>query len=191
MPSAASSTLADLARALESLGLRWYLFSAQAAIHYGSPRVTADVDVTVELAAASAATLVASLRAVGIEPRLEFDEVFIARARVLPMIHVATGMGVDVVIAGPGPEQMFLERARQIRFDDVTVPIASPNDIVVMKMLAGRPKDLEDVMGILRAGPDGLDVGEIRALLTELEQILGQSDLLPPFEDALRRARVR
>ncbi|HZO15012.1 MAG TPA: DUF6036 family nucleotidyltransferase [Polyangiaceae bacterium] len=191
MPSAASSTLADVARALESLGVRWYLFGAQAAIHYGSPRVTADVDVTVELAAVTPATLVASLRAVGIEPRFEFDEVFVARARVLPMIHVASGMGVDVVVAGPGPEEEFLERARQIRFEGVTIPIASPNDIVVMKMLAGRAKDLEDVVGILRATPEDLDVGEIRALLAELEQILGQSDLVPPFDDALRRARIR
>ncbi len=48
MPSAAASTLADLASVLEDLGLRWYLFGAQAAIHYGNPRATADVDVTVE-----------------------------------------------------------------------------------------------------------------------------------------------
>jgi hypothetical protein len=41
MPSAAATTLADLTSVLEGLGVRWYLFGAQAAIHYGSPRVTA------------------------------------------------------------------------------------------------------------------------------------------------------
>lgn len=37
MPSAAATTLADLASVLGALGLRWYLFGAQAAIFYGTP----------------------------------------------------------------------------------------------------------------------------------------------------------
>ena len=47
------------------------------------------------------------------------------------------------------------------------------------------------MVGIVRAAPEGLDVDEVRALLSELERILGQSDLLPPFDDALHRARIR
>ena len=45
--------LTDLGRALARLGVRWYLFGAQAAILYGVARLTADVDVTVDLASRS------------------------------------------------------------------------------------------------------------------------------------------
>jgi hypothetical protein len=188
MPSAAAKTLADLAPVLESLGLRWYLFGAQAAIHYGSPRATADVDVTVELAARTYVELLRALESAGIAPRLELDDAFVERARVLPLVHTATGMGVDVVLAGPGPEDAFLARARQASFEGVEVRIASPTDIVVMKILAGRPKDLDDVAGILRARPPDLDPGEARGLLAELDVILGQSDLARAFDAAKQRA---
>lgn len=189
MPGAAASALADLARALNRLGLRWYVFGAQAAIHYGSPRSTADVDVTVELAERAPSELLSALRAVGIEPRIELDEAFIAATRVLPMVHTPTRMDVDVVLAGPGPEETFLSRVRQSQFEGVSVPIASPTDLVVMKILAGRPKDLDDVVAVLRAAPQGLDTDDARRMLVEMEQLLGQSDLAPLLEQAIARAR--
>ena len=60
-----------------------------------------------------------------------------------------------------------------------------------MKVLAGRPKDVEDIVGILRAAPAGLDEGRVRVMLDELEAMLGQSDLVPRFDGALARARNR
>jgi hypothetical protein len=52
VPSSASpivELLAELGPALAGLGARWYLFGAQAAILHGVDRLTADVDVTVDL----------------------------------------------------------------------------------------------------------------------------------------------
>lgn len=49
-------------------------------------------------------------------------------------------------------------------------------------MLAGREKDREDVVAILRAGGHGVDLTSVRRMLTELEESLSQSDLLPFFE---------
>lgn len=42
----------DLGAALDTAGIAWYLFGAQAAILHGAARLTADVDVTVRLPAA-------------------------------------------------------------------------------------------------------------------------------------------
>lgn len=41
--------LAAVRSVFDRLGVRWYLFGAQAVIAYGAPRLTADADVTVEL----------------------------------------------------------------------------------------------------------------------------------------------
>lgn len=188
MPSAASATLADLASALDALGVRWYLFGAQAAIHYGSPRATADVDVTVELGEISVAELVARLGESTIVPRIDLDDAFTAKARVLPMVHGRSAMDVDVVLAGPGPEETFLARASVVRFEGVTIRIAAPDDIVIMKVLAGRPKDVEDIVAMLRAAPEGLDGTRVRSVLVELEAMLGQADLVPLLDAALARA---
>jgi hypothetical protein len=53
-----------------------------------------------------------ALEARGFELRLRDADDFVERTRVLPMMHRATGMPVDVVLAGPGPEELFLKHAR-------------------------------------------------------------------------------
>ena len=73
------------------------------------------------------------------------------------MVHTATEIPAALVLAGPGLEELFLERAEIRNLDGVKVPVARAEDIVVMKILAGRPKDLEDVVVILASHPDDLD----------------------------------
>jgi hypothetical protein len=73
--------------------------------------------------------------------------------------------------------------------EGTTVPVASAEDIIVMKLLAGRPKDVEDVVAIAAAQGERLDIAYIRQTLRELEQALSQSDLVPAFEQALARSR--
>ena len=54
------------------------------------------------------------------------------------------------------------------------------------KVLAGRPKDIDDARGVWRVHGARLDAGRIESMLRLLEEALGQSDLLPVFR-ALRR----
>ncbi|MFO0550332.1 MAG: hypothetical protein U0271_18200 [Polyangiaceae bacterium] len=93
--SSAAAVLDDLTSAFAELGVRWYLFGAQAAILYGSTRVTEDVDVTVELGDLPAITLVRALEGRGFGLRVQDPEGFAKKARVLPLVHRATGMPVD------------------------------------------------------------------------------------------------
>jgi DNA-directed RNA polymerase subunit F len=95
---------------------------------------------------------------------------------------------VDVVLAGPGIEELSFEGAIEIEIEGLTVPVARTEDIVVMKILSGRPKDLEDVAAILAARRTSLDEQRVRELLGMLEQALDQSDLLPTFERHRARA---
>jgi len=94
-----------------------------------------------------------------------------------------------VVFAGPGLKELFLSRVVPVRVGSVTVPVISPEDLIVTKILAGRPKDVEDVRGILLERGGQLDLGTVRATLALLEAALGQSDLQPAFEAELARAR--
>lgn len=189
-----SAPLADLlgglASALAELGSRWYLFGAQAVVLWGRPRLTADVDVTVEVAPAGVPRLLEALAVRGFELRLKSGvEEFVARTRVLPLWYRPGELQVDVVLAGPGLEEAFLERAVLVDVDGVAVPVLAPEDLVVTKILAGRPKDLDDVRGILAERRDRLDAEAIRGTLRLLEEALGQSDLLPRFQAEWNRGR--
>ncbi len=156
----------------------WYLFGAQAALVYGSPRLTADIDITVELGSVATEALLAALVKRGFEPRFD-DSEFVATTRVLPVVHQATGLPADVVLGGPGLEELFLSRSVMIDVGGVEVPVASAEDLIAMKLLSGREKDLADVRAILRARNGTLNIDMVRTTLTMLEEALGQSDLTP------------
>lgn len=190
MPSASapSDLLRALAAALNAQGIRWYLFGAQAVTIWGRPRLTTDVDVTVRLQSGSTADLVAALGAAGFRLSESFSNDFVRVTRVLPLIHQSTGMPLDVVLAGPGLEEQFLDRAVAVAIDDIVVPVISPEDLVVTKVLAGRPKDVEDVRGVLLVRAESLDLAYIRRTLAMVEDAMGQSDLTPLFEAEVTRA---
>lgn len=183
-PKPFARALADLTRELGVFGSRWYLFGAQAAIFYGSARATQDIDVTVEAGPERATSLVEALSS--FHPRVPASTVaeLASRTRVVPLVHASTAIPVDVVLAGPGLEELFLDRRLTRRVAGVSLPIASAEDIVLMKLIAGRPTDLQDAAAIVRAQP-GLDRDHVRTILAMLEPALERSDLIASFE-ALR-----
>lgn len=184
-----AEVLSALAAILGRLHHRWYLFGAQAVLLWGRPRTSLDIDVTVELEPEAAPGLIDRLDEAGFELRIRSEvEAFVRRTRVLPFLHRASGIPVDIVLGGPGLEELFLERAIVVRLGGADIPVISPEDLVVTKILAGRPKDLEDVRGVLAERLGTLDLAGIRSTLAAVEAALGQSDLLPAFEAELARA---
>jgi hypothetical protein len=179
-------TFEALSAAFGDLEIRWYVFGAQAAIFHGITRATADIDVTVEAGEHPTAEVATALTSHGFVLRVA-DPAFVEQTRVLPVVH-ATGIPVDVVLAGPGIEELFLDRVVRRRVGKADVPIAAAEDIIVMKVLAGRPKDVDDIRAIITAKRD-LDVARVRETLALLESALDQSDLTPVFEAIWRGAR--
>ena len=185
-PAGPSELFADLAAALDAVGARWFVFGAQAALVWGRPRLTTDVDVTVKCDVPTA-HLVRALQAHGFSLRVDGTDAFILATRVVPLEHPASGLGLDVVLAGPGLEELFLARAVPVDVSGTAVPFISPEDLIVTKLLAGREKDLEDVRGVLAERGSLLDFVSIRSTLALLESALGQSDLSSVLEREIER----
>jgi hypothetical protein len=93
-----------------------------------------------------------------------------------------------VVLAGPGLEELFFDRLVHRSVGNLKIPVASAEDSIVMKILAGRAKDLDDVRAILSAKRATLDHETIEQTLLLLQGALDQSDLLPLFEQLRARA---
>ena len=178
--------LGALSSTLEGAGLEWYLFGAQAVVIYGKPRAPADIDVTVDLEIERWSALLDRLRPRGFLPRKAEVAAFVERTRVLPVMHEATGIPVDLVLAGPvGLEQEFLRRARSFEVAGNRIRVISPEDLIVSKILAGRPKDLEDVRGILGERRGEIDLEMVGVLLDALETALDRGDLRKELERLL------
>ncbi len=179
-----ANCIRDLSRALRDHD--WCLIGAQAAILYGSTRTTLDVDISVRAEPAEAGDLLLRLAAAGFTPRIDDLANFAARTRVLLLAHESSGLSVDLVLAGPGLEEIFLARAHATRVFGTNVPVLAPEDLVASKLLAGRPHDIEDVAAVMKNTPDLVD-SQIEETLRLFEQALDRSDLMSTFEQ-LRRS---
>jgi hypothetical protein len=186
---AALELLGALSGVLSRWG-RWYVFGAQAVIAYGVPRLSADVDVTIALVPDDPEHFARDMGAAGFVLRVA-DPDFVRRTRVMPFVHVATGMSLDIVLAGSGLEQEFLDRAREVTLGGALVPLIDPEDLVIAKVLAGRPKDIEDARRLWQLHGPTLNAERIRDVLRQLEEALAQGDLVASFEAIAARATQR
>jgi len=93
-----------------------------------------------------------------------------------------------VALRGEGLRLRFPDQFDELLAAGSVIPLTHSSsmevDLVVMKVLAGRGKDLDDVRSLLAAGD--VDVDEATDLLSQLEEALGQSDLVRSLELAVR-----
>jgi Nucleotidyltransferase of unknown function (DUF6036) len=174
----------SLAKVLSGSGLRWYVFGAQAVLAYGFPRLTADIDVTIDDGELNDgnATILSILNAGGIVSRAPGFEEMLRSTRLLPLVHAKTGIAIDAVLAAKGIEQDFLSRAVTLSLGGVDVPVLSVEDLIATKVIAGRRKDREDVLGILQRQADNLDMERLRITLRELDDALEEPRATASFE---------
>ena len=186
-----ASSLADLFLSLvtvfDKASLRWYVFGAQAAIFHGAARLTADVDVTVLLGDQTYKDLLESLLENDFEVRISNVDELVQKTRILPVVHAPSDIPVDIVLGGAGLEEKFAEYAQQIDLDGVKFPIARCEDLIAMKIFAGRDKDILDTLSILQVQHEEVDVNDIRATLEVLETALDRSDLLPVLDSLINQ----
>jgi hypothetical protein len=154
------------------------VFGAQAVNLHGYPRTTADLDLTIELGSLEPGDLVKRLVKAGFSSRF-VDPAFIASTRVIPVVHGATGFPIDLVLAGPGLEAQFLDEVIFHTMGRAKIPVLSVENLIVTKLLAARPKDLEDVRELIAIRE--VDHARVEGLLELLEDALDQSDLRPVY----------
>lgn len=85
-------------------------------------------------------------------------------------------------------ESELVHRARATEVGKVRFPLATPEDVIVMKALALRPRDVGDIEGILESNVD-LDLARIRATLAQLSAALESDDHVSRLDEILRAVR--
>lgn len=153
--------------ALNHANVRYVLVGGLATVLHGYARLTADVDLILDLEPAAARQGMATLTGLGFRPRApvaadDFADpstraswIHEKGMRVFSLWDPARPMcEVDVFVEHPVPFDGLFERAEYVPLTTTTVRVASIPDLVTMKRIAGRPQDLQDVAAleaILRA----------------------------------------
>jgi hypothetical protein len=144
-------------RKLEELGLRYMVSGSIAAIYYGEPRLTNDVDIVVFMQEEDAAAFQAAF------PDPEFycptresilSEIARDQRGHFKLIHHETGFKADVYLAGRDElHRWALERIQVVELGDDEIRMAPPEYVIVRKLQffreGGSDKHLRDVNRML------------------------------------------
>ena len=168
------TTLIDVVSLLEQKGVRYVLIGGLAASLRGQPRVTADIDLVIGADVARALRLMSSLATSRFEPFVpDFEEV-VKRSFILPLRHRYTGVKVDMALGLSGFEQQLIDRAEKMAIAGQSVPVATAEDLLLMKVLAGRSRDDQDIHGIIAARGATMDWDYCRRVARDLGEALSQ-----------------
>jgi hypothetical protein len=95
---------------------------------------------------------------------------------VLPAIDIKSGIRVDFIFSFSTYERQAIERAKKVKLGRAPVRFASLEDVIIHKIIAGRPRDIEDVKAMLLKNP-GYDSCYIETWLGAFDKSLGESFL--------------
>jgi predicted nucleotidyltransferase len=180
--------LAALVRALVDTGAPWMILGGIAVIAHGVRRFTTDVDAAVRGDAVEVDALLEALARRKIAPRIDDARAFAEANLVLLLRHAPTGVDLDVSLAWSAFEHEALAAATEVAFGRVVAQMPTPADLVILKAVAGRAKDMEDAETLLVLHPD-IDLARVRARVAELAELAEAPELLDGFEKTAARAR--
>jgi hypothetical protein len=142
------------------------------------PRLTADIDVLayIEEDARIPPLLLRAART-GFSPRIADAEAFARRNRVLLLVHDRTGIQIDISFGLLPFEREVIEHRQIVEAGDLHLPLPRVEDLVVLKAVAHRPVDLQDIRMLVEAHP-ALDRERIRSVVAEFAAALELPEIL-------------
>ena len=170
------SPLAALQRLLARFDNRGVVIGGVAASLLGKPRLTADVDAVILLSVEDLPHLIAAAAQEGLEPRITDAEAFAHRHRVLLLRHQESGVNVDISLGMLPFEVEAVERGVIYHVGSLAIRLPTPEDLIIFKAVAHRPKDLLDIQAIVESHPN-LDRERIEHWVREFAQALEMPEL--------------
>ena len=148
-------------------------------------RFTEDLDAMVLLSVDEIPQFLAAAQREEIIPRISQAEEFAQRNRVLLLQHTPSQTNIDISLGALPFEQQVVQRSIVQAIDDrLTIRLPTPEDLIIMKAVAHRPKDLLDIQEIIQSNPD-LDREHIQGWVTEFASLLEMPELWDDIADWL------
>jgi hypothetical protein len=180
------ATIESLNRLLQNYDHRGVIIGGIAVGLLGKPRFTADVDAVFLLSTEDVSKFLELAGTENLIPRIQNVEEFARKSRVLLLKHAPTEIEVDISLGVLPFEQEMVDRGSIKHFANLSARLPTPEDLIIMKAIAHRPKDLEDIRTLVDNHPDldhhrieqwvksFAEVLEIPNLWVEIKQILNK-----------------
>ena len=138
--------------------------------------MTRDVDLTLMVGFGDEERFLDALLS-GFAGRLPDAREFALRSRVL-LLCAANGVGIDVSLGALPFESMAVERATYFEFGEgARLRTCSAEDLLVMKLFAGRALDLQDAEGVARRQVGRVDWTYVREQIGPLAELKDEASI--------------
>jgi predicted nucleotidyltransferase len=180
--------LKSLAGCLSSQEIKYVIIGGIAVSVYGEPRFTADIDVNIILDKGEIGAFLTKALRYGFFPAFPHVEKLAHETGVLPMrFKKGKVFGkFDMILAENILEFAAIRRGKIKKIDTVRVRLISPEDLIIHKITSSRPRDLEDLKGILIRQRGKMDVHYIQQWLKKIDSANKGSRILKQFKELMQ-----
>jgi len=150
-----------LLKQLSEAGIRYLVVGGVAVVLHGYLRATADLDLFIDMAPANLDFALDFFAREGFQPRAPVPLRSFADAaerrrwkeeknmQVFSLWHPSIpGFEVDVFVDDPVPFEEAWQQSSEATIDGATIRVASIDDLITMKRISGRSKDVEDIAAL-------------------------------------------
>jgi len=185
LPQSLLRVLASLTEWFKDQHVSYAIIGGAAIGFLAQPRATQDIDAVTWLDLSETAGFVKSGARFGFFPRISDPIEFAFKSRVLLLQHNQTKIDVDISLGALPFEQEMIERAIEFTTPELTVLVATPEDLIITKAVAHRKRDLFDIDNLISVYPN-LDLARIRHWVGQFAAVLESPELTNDLEDLLK-----
>ena len=164
------NALTDLSNLLKKENVPYMIIGGLANAIWGHPRATLDIDLTIWILDDQIQKLLSIL-----EERYVFmvEEpiAFISKTRVLP-IKNNENLRIDIIFGVLPFEKDAIDRSVEVKIGDNSIKFCTAEDLILLKIISERSKDLEDVRNLLHYQKGNLDYTYLEPRIMELSDLL-------------------
>jgi predicted nucleotidyltransferase len=182
--------LRDLLAWWRKAQIRGVIIGGLAVAFRGKARTTRDVDAVIFLEGVRLSNFLGLGERFSFQPRIPDALAYARENRVLLLHHGASNVRVDLSLGALPFENAVLERAQTVKVGRLAVPVATVEDLLVLKAIANRTVDKGDMEGLLDLNAD-VDIAYVRRHLMEFAGVLEMPEVLDDFDRMMSRREIK
>jgi hypothetical protein len=177
--------LLKIGAALNKLKLDYMIIGSQAAFLPGEPGLTKDIDVILAADTDQLSIVLNLLKKLNLKVLVDESDVFTKKTKVLPVAENSSGIRIDFIFSSSEYEKTAISRAVTVKYGKTAIKLASIEDLIIHKIIAGEPKDIENVKSILFRNSE-FDKKYIKKWLGEFDKTFDTS-YVESFKSMIRK----